>query len=93
MSTSDPVLPPQKDDPKGLFAVTGGVVIAAGALLLSTACCWAPALILSLGLGSAFGAFMGAKWYIVAAGVTLALAGLAWHLKRRNSASDCCPPG
>lgn len=92
MSTTRPDVPPQKEDRKGLLAAAGGIVIAAGTLILSTACCWAPALILSLGLGSAFGAFLGLKWHIVATGAILAIAGLAWHLVRRRSAPDCCSP-
>lgn len=92
MSAIHPATPPQQGDRKGLLAVIGGVALAAGTLLLSTACCWAPALILSLGLGSAFAVFLGAKWYLVAVGAGLAVVGLGWQLRRQKGDPDCCAP-
>lgn len=93
MSTIPAPSPGTQPDRKGLLAAVTGVSVALGALGLSTACCWAPAVILSLGLGSAFAAFLGAQWYIVAAGAVLAVGGLAWHVRRRDQdACGCATP-
>ncbi|MNS28216.1 hypothetical protein D3C72_601850 [compost metagenome] len=86
-----------KQDRKGLVTAGAGISIAIGAFILSSACCWAPALIVSLGLGSMFGAFMGVHLYVVAAGAALTAVGLLWHMQRRsrhktdsNSSGECC---
>lgn len=93
MSTLQPSLgSSQRPDKKGLVAAAAGALLAVGAIILSTACCWAPALILSLGLGTAFAAFLGVKWYLVAAGAVFALGGLFWHLRRRKRDACGCDP-
>lgn len=82
--------PVPASDRKGIFATVTGIAIAAGAFFLASACCWAPALILSLGLGGAFAAFLGVRWYIVAVGIVLALGGIAWQARHRRQAACAC---
>lgn len=87
--------PAARDDRKGLFAALGGILLLGFGFLASTMCCWAPALVIGLGLGSAvipvIGVMYGARWALVGAGGLLVVGGLTWWWLRtqQNRACDC----
>lgn len=83
---------PRERDRKGPAALVTGVLIAVVGFALPSACCWAPALIMSLGLGTIIGALHNAQAYLIAAGLALAAVGAVWQLRRRRPDACGCEP-
>ena len=80
---------PGRDQGAQAATATGIVALLASAILMFL-CCWAPALILALGLTSLYGALYGYRYLFGAAGVALIAAGLLWaRRKRRQGACSC----
>lgn len=76
---------------KGVLAAAGGGLLLAGGLFLSLACCWAPALLVGLGLTTIFGALHGFRLLFIALGSLLIVGGLGWALySRRQGRCESC---
>lgn len=75
---------------KGPLAVLTGGLLVMGGILLSSLCCWAPALIIGLGLSSVFAVLHGLRGLFIGAGAALIVAGLAWIVYQRRQGSCGC---
>lgn len=74
--------------PRGLLATLGGGILLLGGLFLSLACCWAPALVIGLGLTTVFAALHGFRVLFMVIGGILVVGGLAWAISKRLQ-NDC----
>lgn len=74
---------------KGILAAASGIGLLITGVFAATACCWVPALIITLGLGSIIGVLHGASTPLIAAGVLLLLGGSIWQWRKRGSSCEC----
>lgn len=91
LATAGPSGPPAAGNVGGTTAVAGGVAALIGGILLAGLCCWAPALIVALGIGSFYAAAYGYRYVLLGAGAALVGAGLFWAWRKRRA--DACPCG
>ncbi|MBU6429840.1 MAG: hypothetical protein KGR26_12580 [Cyanobacteria bacterium REEB65] len=79
---------------KGARAATAtGIVALLTSAILMFLCCWAPALILALGLTSLYGALYGYRYLFGAAGAALVAGGLLWAWQKRRHGACACDDG
>ncbi|MBU6430301.1 MAG: hypothetical protein KGR26_14900 [Cyanobacteria bacterium REEB65] len=74
----------------GRTLTAAGIASAVTGVLLVTLCCWAPAVIVALGLGSLYALLYGYRYVFGAAGAALVVAGLIWARRSRSVGACGC---